>query len=108
MDGRGAGTLAPLVFSGEMILSTCKIMHDRDKEGPYPPKLTLVNPMVVLVSAKSSCIKRYNEDNENQFKHGDVLFWNHGTHARVQTCAITSQEHIRNVSSYQNITKIKI
>ena len=64
--------------------------------------------MVALVLVESSCIKRYKQDKADRCNHGDARFWHHGTHTMVQTCPITSHEHNESISSYQNITKLKM
>ena len=49
-----AGALAPVVFSGQPKLQTCKITKINGKGIPYPPNSTIANSMVVLVLPESS------------------------------------------------------
>src|ERR1051325_4763052 len=48
-----AGALAPVVFSGHVVLQSAKIHEIKRKEGPCPPKSVMANSMVMLVSAKN-------------------------------------------------------
>ena len=108
MEWRSAGALAPVVLSVEYVFQTCKIKRVSDQIEPYPPNLRVVNLMVALVFAESSCTKRYKEINAKWHDYGNGVFWRYGTHAMVQTCAITSQEYISMVSFNQNMINIKV
>ena len=48
LDQRSARTLAPIIFSGELQHQTYKSRKIETRDEPYPPNLTLVNPMVAL------------------------------------------------------------
>src|ERR1051325_2709455 len=57
-----AGALAPVVFSGHVILQSAKIREIKGKEGPCPPKSDLLNPLVALVCPKNACTSRFDSN----------------------------------------------
>ena len=54
-----AGALAPVVFSGDGDLKTCKIRNLKAKERSCPPISTLLNSMEASVSTESACTGRF-------------------------------------------------
>ena len=65
-----AGALAPVVFSGQPGIETGKIRRINGKGGPYPPKSTMANTMVVLVSIENACKTRFEAQQFENPKHG--------------------------------------
>src|ERR1044072_6908326 len=57
-----AEALAPVVFSGGLKNETRKIRGINGKGGPYPPKSTLLNPMVASVLAETACNTRFDSN----------------------------------------------
>src|ERR1051325_6262581 len=69
-----AGALAPIVFSGDSKLQTCKIAKINGKGIPYPPKSTLANPMVALVSIENACIDQFESNSSKCPNNGKSSF----------------------------------
>ena len=57
-----AGALAPVVFSGEFHVQTCKTARITREGRPCPPKSDLLSPLVVSVLAKSACISQFDSN----------------------------------------------
>ena len=79
------GALAPVVFSGENKLQTCKIMEIKAKENPIPPNSTLLSPMVLLVLTENGCIIQFEASQFGSPKHGIMVSGRSSLHVRVQT-----------------------
>ena len=92
-----AGALAPVVFSGEEILGTCKIRTINEKEGPYPPKSTMANTMVVLVFPESASNYQFETQQLQNPKHGIVRFGRSTLLAIAQIVYMESHEHKKGI-----------
>ena len=88
-----AGALAPVVFSGDQNLRSCKISQIKGKGGPYPPKSRAANTMVVSVCPESAWKTRYDTDNQNCPNNGEPCFLRASWHEMVQTWSNTCPEY---------------
>ena len=69
-----AGALAPVVFSGEENVQTCKITRIKRKRRPCPPKSDLLNPLVASVLTESACTGRFEASQFGNPKYGIIQF----------------------------------
>ena len=67
-----AGALAPVVFSDDQNVQTCKIRRIEAKERPNLHNLTLLSSMALLVSIENGCIMSFEEKNINFPNNGNL------------------------------------
>src|ERR1051325_6453835 len=92
-----AGALAPVVFSGHVILQPAKIREIKRKEGPCPPKSAMANSMVMLFLAETACTSRFEEDSLRNPKHGKPRFLRSTSQAIAQISQVEPHEHIQTI-----------
>ena len=92
-----AGALAPVVFSGEEDVQTCKITRIKRKGRPSPPKSDLLNALVALVLAESACTGRFEASQLGNPKHGNTRFWRSTSQTIAQIHPLVSHEHIASI-----------